>query len=231
MVPEVPVCAERSTHDETDDDEPGPRFDSACAAFCRGALGLALDIADDDAMRAGVARGLRLHRFKRARPLPRVTAVLGALRAFNPQALLDIGTGRGVFLWPLLEALPAVEVTCVDLRPDRVDDLSTLARGGLVRVRARVGSAESLREPDGALDVVTALEVLEHVADPARAAREIVRVARRAVIASVPSQPDDNPEHIRLFTRATLTELFVTAGAKRVDVTSVLGHFIAVVPR
>jgi len=46
----------------------------------------------------GKEKNLKLHRFKRTMGLPRVSKVLGYLKAFYPQKLLDIGTGRGVFL-------------------------------------------------------------------------------------------------------------------------------------
>jgi hypothetical protein len=48
------------------------------------------------------------------------------------------------------------------------------------------------------------------------------------VIASVPSKPDDNPEHVQLFTGETLKNLLMEAGAARVGIDYVLGHIIAV---
>lgn len=155
---------------------------------------------------------------------------LSTLRGLAPSSLLDVGTGRGVFLWPLLEALPGLPVTCVDVRADRVFDLDAVARGGVSGLRAVCGSATALPAADDEFDVVTALEVLEHIDDVAAAAREIVRVARRFVVVTVPSQPDDNPEHLRVFNKDTLTALFRGAAPGcRVNVDGVRGHFFAVV--
>src|SRR5690349_6589235 len=98
--------------DEPVDVDPALLFVDACAAFCRGRLHLAASTTNDDAIRAGREAGLRLHRFKRARPLPRVQRIVSTLRALAPESVLDVGTGRGVMLWPLLEQFPDVDVTC-----------------------------------------------------------------------------------------------------------------------
>jgi 2-polyprenyl-3-methyl-5-hydroxy-6-metoxy-1,4-benzoquinol methylase len=76
---------------------------------------------------------------------------------------------------------------------------------------------------------VTVLEVLEHVEDPLAVAREAVRVARRFVIASVPSKEDDNSGHIRPFDARSLSALFAEAGARRVSVEYVPGHMVCLV--
>jgi 2-polyprenyl-3-methyl-5-hydroxy-6-metoxy-1,4-benzoquinol methylase len=51
------------------------------------------------------------------------------------------------------------------------------------------GSAMDLPYEDGRFDVVSAIEVLEHVPDPDRALEEMCRVARRCLIVSVPREP------------------------------------------
>jgi ubiquinone/menaquinone biosynthesis C-methylase UbiE len=81
---------------------------------------------------------------------------------------------------------------------------------------------------DRSVDVVTFLEVLEHIPEPGKALAEAARVAHRFVVVSVPSKEDDNPEHIHLFTRAALEELFAAAGARRVRFDAVLNYLIAV---
>jgi len=176
----------------------------------------------------GRADGLRLHKFKRNAVLPRVAKVLGILRGLVPAELLDVGSGRGTFLWPLLHELPWLPVTALDADLRRVRDLTAVRDGGIDRLRPLHADANALPLPDDAVDVVTALEVLEHLPEPARAANEIVRVARRFVVASVPSGPDDNPQHIQLFTPTSLRALLLDAGATRVQIEHVPGHMIAV---
>lgn len=193
-------------------------------AFVRGRLA---ELTPDELVELARAQGWRVHRYKRASVLPRVRKVLGLLHGLQPSELLDLGTGRGVFLWSLLDEFPELPVTCVDVCEDRVLDLERVRKGGIARLRAQVGDVRSLPFEDGSFDVVTALEVFEHLEDALPAAREACRVARRHVVVSVPSQEDDNPEHLRLFTAASLTALLQEAGASRVTVDHVLNHRIA----
>jgi len=197
------------------------------AAYARGALDR-LDLDDDAALAAAAEAGLRLHRFKRTGGLPRVRRVIGALRGLGATRLVDVGSGRGAFLWPLLDEMPEADVTAIDLLAHRARDIDHVRRGGLDRVRAARVDACALAFPDDAVDAVTLLEVLEHMPEPARAMREAVRVARTAVVASVPSHEDDNPEHLHLFDGATLDAMFRAAGARRVSIDHVLGHIVCV---
>lgn len=202
------------------------------AAYVRGATG-AVDLSDADAVTRGERDGLRLHRFKRTSQLPRVRAVLGALRGLGAASLVDLGSGRGAFVWPLLDALPAMAILATDLLDHRARLFAQIARGGIDRLCALRGDATALPIQDGAADCVTALEVLEHMPGdgPALAVREAVRVARTAVIATVPSHEDDNPEHVQLFDGDRLAGLFRAAGARRVSIDHVLNHIVAVALR
>jgi ubiquinone/menaquinone biosynthesis C-methylase UbiE len=181
----------------------------------------------------GKARGLRLHKFKRQAELPRVRKVLGVLQglapASLPSSLLDIGSGRGAFLWPLLDSFPYLSVIALDRDAVRVVDIDAVRRGGRGNLRSLLADATAIGLADDCVDVVTALEVLEHMPRPALAAAEAVRIARNIVVASAPSKGDDNPEHIQLFNRETFEALWVEAGARGVNIQYVLNHMIAVV--
>jgi 2-polyprenyl-3-methyl-5-hydroxy-6-metoxy-1,4-benzoquinol methylase len=184
---------------------------------------------DDGAVIArGLAAGLRLHKFKRNTNLPRVHRVLGALRGIAPRSLLDVGSGRGTFLWPLLDAFPVLPVTAIDKDHLRAADLDAAARGGITRLTALCMDAESLTFGDGTFDAVTLLEVLEHMPRPDRALAHAVRTARRFVVATVPSREDDNPEHIHLFDVESLQSLFAGARVRNVRFDYVRGHILAI---
>lgn len=199
------------------------------AAFVRGRLGAAVPSGDQQATEYGIAEGLRLYRFKRNAELPRVRRVLGALKGLQPASLCDIGSGRGTFLWPLLDSLPGLPVTAVEADPQRARDLGAVASGGVGALTAVRGDATRLGLRGDAFDVSCALEVLEHMRQPAMAAAELVRVTRRFIVVSVPSREDDNPEHIQLFSADSLRALFLDAGAARVTIESVHGHLIGIV--
>ncbi len=181
-----------------------------------------------DVVQFGVDAGLRLHRFKKSMGLRRVHRVLGILTSIQPEEVLDVGSGRGAFLWPLLETFPHLNVTSIDQSEVRAEMLDAVHRGGLDRLKAHQMDATSMRFPGQSFDVVTFLEVLEHIPDPQLALNEAVRVARRFVIVSVPSKEDDNPEHIHLFSKNSLAALFNKAGVNQVNFEYVLNHMIAV---
>jgi SAM-dependent methyltransferase len=202
-------------------------FVELAAAFVRGRRADAPDLPAAELVAWGRDAGVRVHKFKRNAELPRVHKVLGMLRGLAPQSLLDIGSGRGTFLWPLLDAFPDLRVTAVDVDPVRARDLGAVRDGGVERLDVICADVTALDVPPRSVDGVTLLEVLEHIPDPAAAATRALRAARSFAIASVPSKEDDNPEHIHLFDTGSLSALLREAGAASVRVEHVLNHMIA----
>jgi len=142
-------ATDSQAHDDADDGTSGSGAGAAdlrlrmplAAAFCRGRLGLAADVDDATAVAAGRTAGLRLHRYKRTQALPRVERVIATLRGIGAVDIIDIGSGRGAFLSPLLEALPHLPVCCVAVRADRVDDINAFAAGSAFAVVTASGRA------------------------------------------------------------------------------------------
>ncbi|MBQ5771590.1 MAG: class I SAM-dependent methyltransferase, partial [Clostridia bacterium] len=156
--------------------------------------------------------------------LPRVQKAIGFLKGVWPESLLDVGSGRGVFLFPFLEAFPFTPVTSADILDYRVEFLEDIALGGVQNLTAVQESICTFDAPDKSFDVVTMLEVLEHIPEVEKAVFNAVRLAKRYVVVSVPSKEDNNPEHIHLLTKDILTDLFTRAGAKNMHFDGVNGH-------
>jgi ubiquinone/menaquinone biosynthesis C-methylase UbiE len=176
----------------------------------------------------GREHGLRLHAFKNTMGLARVRKVLGILKGVQPRHLLDIGSGRGAFLWPLLHEFPRLPITAIDTRADRVAALRAVRAGGIDSLTACQMDVTALPFDDDRFEVVTMLEVLEHIPNTTMSLAEVCRVARSRLILSVPSRPDDNPEHLHLFTEDALRAHLARQGIRRVQFEHVLNHLIAV---
>ena len=177
----------------------------------------------------GQAAGLKLYPFKLGtQMLARTRRTLGFLHSVSFETLLDIGSGRGVFLIPFMKEFPWVTVTGLDLLERRVTFLNELAEGGFRQLRAMQKNICDQPYPDGSFDVVTALEVLEHIPDVERAVTAAVKMAKQYVVVTVPSKPDNNPEHIHLLTKDRLTQLFGEAGCDRLHFDGVEGHLFMI---
>ena len=172
------------------------------------------------------------HYFKAKEDLPRVKSVLGFLQGVIPagqcKTLLDVGSGRGAFLFPLLRDFPTLEVTSIDILPHRIELLDCLHQGGITNLHPILGDICTWNAPDKSYDVVTMLEVMEHIPDTEAVVRNAIRLAHNYIVVSVPSKPDDNPEHIHLFSNEDLKSLFLEHGCKKVKFISVTNHRIMV---
>jgi SAM-dependent methyltransferase len=91
--------------------------------------------------------------------------------------LLDVGSGPGTItadLAGLVGEVVALEISDEAAAVTRAG----LAERGVTNADVRVGDVHALDLPDGAFDVVHAHQVLQHVADPVQALREMARVTR-----------------------------------------------------
>lgn len=178
---------------------------------------------------AGQETGLKLYPFKSAtQMLARTRRTLGFLHSVSFETLLDVGSGRGVFLIPFMKEFPWVRVISLDLLEKRVTFLNELADGGFRQLHARREDVCEQPYPDNSFDVVTMLEVLEHIPEAEKAVAAAVRMAKQFVVVTVPSKPDNNPEHIHLLTKDKLTQIFHAARCTRLHFDGVEGHLFMV---
>jgi 2-polyprenyl-6-hydroxyphenyl methylase / 3-demethylubiquinone-9 3-methyltransferase len=83
------------------------------------------------------------------------------LRPLEGKSALDVGCGAGLLAEPL--ARLGARVTAIDAAPELIAAAKLHAQDQGLGVDYRVGAVE---EMDGRFDLVTAMEVIEHVADP-----------------------------------------------------------------
>jgi ubiquinone/menaquinone biosynthesis C-methylase UbiE len=135
----------------------------------------------------------------------------------DTKSVLDVGCGEGVFLY-LLEKERNIKGVGIEISEKKVDYARTY-----LKVNAVLGNAGDLKFGDRSFDVVTVLEVLEHLPYGVyeKALKEIDRVADKYIIISVPYDEQRifitcpycktkfNPNyHLRTFNEENIENLF-----------------------
>ena len=175
-------------------------------------------------------KGIDLFYFKRTGGLlPRINKVMGFLRNIEFESLLDVGSGRGAFLIPFMEAFPYVKVYSTDILEERYIMLKDMENGGLDSLKVWKKDICNIEFFEKSVDIVTLLEVLEHIPNVEKAIENATKIAKKYVILSVPSKEDDNEEHINLLTKEKLTSLFENQGVKKISFDEVHNHLLAIV--
>lgn len=130
-------------------------------------------------------------KYQTANPLVRhllesfLKRVVAGVQAARPQSILDAGCGEGLLLERVVSAVPAATAAGFDFSGAAV----MRARDRVPGVDLREARIEAVPWPDRSFDVVMCCEVLEHLADPLTALRELSRVCRGTLILSVPHEP------------------------------------------
>ena len=100
--------------------------------------------------------------------------------------LLDIGSGPGTITAGLAELVAPGRVTALETSVELVElTRAEASRRGCNNVDVAVGDVHALDMPDNSYDVVHAHQVLQHVADPVKALREMMRVCRPGGLVAV----------------------------------------------
>jgi SAM-dependent methyltransferase len=105
----------------------------------------------------------------------------------DPASLLDIGCGEGVLTHRWAQRLDPRPVVGIDLDDPKLQ--AEWARRAAPNLQYRTMAAENLPFSADQFDLVTAIEVLEHVPDPEHTVAEMARCAQRHLLVSVPREP------------------------------------------
>jgi SAM-dependent methyltransferase len=104
-----------------------------------------------------------------------------------PESVLDVGCGEGVLTAEWAERLGDRRIVGIDLDDPKLR--AEWERRRRDNLDFRVEEATALSFADDEFDLAAAIEVLEHVPEPAATVAEMARVAKRWVLVSVPREP------------------------------------------
>ena len=156
-----------------------------------------------------------------------------SLKPLRGKTALDVGCGAGLLAEPL--ARLGAKVTAIDAAPELIAAAQVHARGQGLDIDYRVSTVEELR---GTFDLVTSLEVIEHVAEPASfvnalAARlapaglmilstpnrtALSRLVTVGIAEAIGAVPKGTHDFDKFIAPETLKVLLAAAGLKCVDV-------------
>lgn len=160
---------------------------------------------------------------------PKVTEIARLCRRerFNPEILADIGAGYGLFLEEWRRKFPSTKVIAIEPNAELAD----VCRQKKIDVFQCF--AEQVKGFSGKVDLVVALEVIEHVRDPlafCSSARDLLRTNGRALFTGLTVDGFDiqvlwkesnsiyPPHHINFMSIFGFEKLFKRAGFSKVEV-------------
>ncbi|MGO8904586.1 MAG: class I SAM-dependent methyltransferase [Solirubrobacteraceae bacterium] len=109
------------------------------------------------------------------------------LGSAEPRSVLDVGCGEGVLVQRWAKRFADSRVVGVDLKEESIQ--AGWAEHTAPNLEYRVMDSGDLPFAAGEFDLVTAIEVLEHVPDPEHTLGEMARCAGRHLLVSVPREP------------------------------------------
>jgi SAM-dependent methyltransferase len=144
-------------------------------------------------LEADTRRSSNYRKHTTANPLQRILIerfhpkIVSEVLALAPESFLDAGCGEGFVARCILDAASGIDLTGCDVSEAALK----VAANANPEARFVAGSVIGLPFPDRSFDVVGCFEVLEHLPGgmPRQALSELARVARRAVVMSVPHEP------------------------------------------
>jgi SAM-dependent methyltransferase len=105
----------------------------------------------------------------------------------DPESLLDVGCGEGVLVQRVAQRLHPRRVVGIDLEEGSIQ--AGWARHQAPNLEYRTMYAQELPFGEGEFDMVSAIEVLEHLPDPEGTLAQMARCAQRHLLVSVPREP------------------------------------------
>ncbi|MBI4098220.1 MAG: class I SAM-dependent methyltransferase [Candidatus Levybacteria bacterium] len=157
-----------------------------------------------------------------------LNTVVKTIRPLNIDSVLDVGCGEGFTLARLQKDKIGKNYEGIEADETAIE----LGKKLYPRLEIKKGDIYKLPYGSNSFDLVVCTEVLEHLAYPKKAYRELLRVSKKYVLISVPNEPfftwqriarfqnilhlGAHPEHIQHWTFPAFTKFVKVRGVKLV---------------
>jgi len=113
------------------------------------------------------------------------SSIENMLHGINYNTVLEAGCGEGHIADFLYRERQDIQLDAFDISEKVIEQ----AKKDYPYIHFSTGSIYDIKSPDSSYDLVVASEVLEHLEEPERAMKELLRVSKRYVLATVPHEP------------------------------------------
>ncbi len=156
-----------------------------------------------------------------------LNVVVKTVKPLPIQSILDVGCGEGF----TLDRLQREKIGKTYEGIDSSDDAIELGKNLYLGLKFKKGDIYDLPYKANSFDLVICTEVLEHLDNPRKALRELLRVSNRYILLSVPNEPfftfqriarfqnilhlGTHPEHIQHWTIPSFLKFVKIRGVKK----------------
>lgn len=113
------------------------------------------------------------------------SSLISLAKPLLPKTVLDVGCGEGFTMDKLSKFGIGERIEGVEYSKDSI----AFGKKLFPKLIFREGSIYELPYEDSSFDLVVCTEVLEHLEEPTKALKEILRVSKKYLIISVPNEP------------------------------------------
>jgi SAM-dependent methyltransferase len=111
--------------------------------------------------------------------------LLGLIKDKKVDSILDVGCGEGFTLNRLSENNIGKRLEGVEYNKKAIE----LGQKTYPNIKIKQGDIYHLPYENNSIDLVLCTEVLEHIDDPQKGLRELIRVSKKYLVVSVPNEP------------------------------------------
>ena len=113
------------------------------------------------------------------------STLISLVKPLNPTTVLDAGCGEGFTMDKLIKSGIGRKIEGIEYMKEAL----IFGKKLFPHLTIKQGSVYELPYKDNSFDLIVCTEVLEHLEEPAKALKEMLRVSKKHLIISVPNEP------------------------------------------